>query len=91
MHTVVVLAGGFLLLGLCVLAARLLGTATGPATAKAALAFIPLWLGAALLNMWIGVARAGYSVAAELPIFLIVFAVPAAAALYVWQRFAGTS
>jgi hypothetical protein len=33
--------------------------------------------------MWIGVAKAGYSVAEEAPIFLLVFAVPAAAAVLV--------
>jgi len=38
---------------------------------------------AAAVNMWIGVTRAGYSVAEEAPIFLIVFAVPAAVALLV--------
>jgi hypothetical protein len=31
--------------------------------------------------MWIGVARAGYSVAEEAPIFAVVFAVPAVVAL----------
>jgi hypothetical protein len=45
--------------------------------------FIPVWLVAAAVNMWIGVTRAGYSVAEEAPIFLIVFAVPAAVALLV--------
>ena len=36
--------------------------------------------------MWIGVTRAGYSVAEEAPIFLLVFAVPAAMALLVLWR-----
>jgi hypothetical protein len=36
--------------------------------------------------MWIGVARAGYTVAEEAPIFALVFAVPAAVAvLVVWS------
>jgi hypothetical protein len=34
--------------------------------------------------MYMGVKGAGYSVADEAPIFLLVFAVPAAAALIVW-------
>ena len=52
----------------------------------AAKIFIPLWLAAALVNMWIGVARAGYSVAEELPILLVIFAVPALAAAVAWWK-----
>lgn len=53
----------------------------------AAKVFLPLWLFAALFNMWVGVARAGYSVREELPIFLLIFALPAAVALFIWWRF----
>ncbi|MEK7728854.1 MAG: hypothetical protein AAB354_10605, partial [candidate division KSB1 bacterium] len=43
---------------------------------------------AAAANMWVGVARAGYSVQEELPIFLLIFLVPAAVALLVrWKWF----
>ena len=53
--------------------------------AGAAKLFIPLWLLVAGVNLWIGVTRAGYTVAEEAPIFLVVFAVPAAVALLlVW-------
>ena len=82
MHTVMVVLGGFLLLGICLLAGRLMKTMP-----IAALIFIPIWLGAAAINMWIGVSRAGYSVAEELPIFLAVFAIPAVVALFVWWKF----
>ena len=44
---------------------------------------ILVWLVAAAVNLWIGVTRAGYSVAEEAPIFVVVFAVPAAVALLV--------
>ena len=37
--------------------------------------------------MWLGVSKAGYSVAEEIPFFLMVFAVPAAVALFVWWRY----
>lgn len=80
MHTLMVILGGLLLLGACLL----IGRWSGARLAKAALAFIPLWLLAALLNLWVGVSRAGYSVAEELPIFVIVFAVPVAVATLVW-------
>ncbi|HVE48227.1 MAG TPA: hypothetical protein VNG69_01260 [Casimicrobiaceae bacterium] len=47
----------------------------------AAKIFVPLWLVVAAANAYIGVARAGYSIGEELPIFLAVFAIPAAVAL----------
>jgi hypothetical protein len=82
MHTIMVVLGGLLLLGICLLAGRLMKT-----MAIAALIFIPIWFGAALINLWIGVSRAGYSVAEELPIFLAVFAIPAVVALFIWWKF----
>ena len=82
MHTIMVVLGGFLLLGLCLLAGRLMKTMP-----IAALIFIPIWFGVALVNLWISVSRAGYSVAEELPIFLVVFAIPAVVALFVWWKF----
>ena len=36
--------------------------------------------------MYLGVKRAGYSASEELPIFLVVFGVPAAAALLAWWK-----
>jgi len=53
----------------------------------AARIFIPIWLAAALLNMWVGVARAGYSISEELPIFLLIFALPAGVAAFAWWKF----
>jgi hypothetical protein len=37
--------------------------------------------------MWIGVSRAGYSVAEEFPIFLMIFIIPAGVALLIWWKF----
>ena len=54
---------------------------------NAAKVFIALWLIAAGVNMWVGVAKAGYSVTEELPIFLLIFALPAAAAGFAWWKF----
>lgn len=82
MHTIIVLAIGFGLLGLCTLFGYLLSGTAGIATA--ALIFLPLWLVGAGINMYMGVEQAGYSVAEEVPMFLLVFAVPAVAALIVW-------
>ena len=82
-----ILLGGFVLLGLSLLAGLLIGGAGTQPMVTAAKVFIPIWLVAALLNMWIGVTRAGYSVAEEFPIFLLIFALPAAGALFIWWKF----
>ena len=81
MHTIEVLAAGFVLLGILVLIGRALGQGS-----RAALYFLPVWLAVASLNLWYGVAKAGYSVADEFPIFLLIFAVPGAVALLLWWR-----
>jgi hypothetical protein len=83
-HTLKVIAGGFLLLVLCILVGRLIpgvGVVTGVRL------FLPLWLFGSAVNMWIGVTRAGYSVREEAPILLLVFAAPAAVALLLLWRF----
>ncbi|MFK3649159.1 hypothetical protein ACI2IY_12110 [Lysobacter enzymogenes] len=88
MHTVLVILGGFVLLALCLLAGRGFG---GPGAAPLILAiklFLPLWLVGAGINMYIGVAQAGYSVAEEFPIFVGIYAVPAAVAGLLWWRLA---
>jgi hypothetical protein len=84
MHTAIVIGVGLVLLGACSLAGRLIGGAE--AMHKAFLVFLPLWFVGAGINMYIGVKHAGYSVADEAPIFLIVFAVPAAIALGLWWK-----
>jgi len=86
-RTLVIILGGLVLFSLAVLAARLIGgTAAGPMI-TAAKVFLLVWFVIALVNMWLGVAQAGYSVAEELPIFLLIFAVPAVVAGFVWWKF----
>ncbi|MEZ2407626.1 putative membrane metal-binding protein [Bosea sp. OAE752] len=87
MHMAMVIGGGVVLLGLFLLFGKLWGGAE-PDYALAAKLFVPVWLAVALLNMWVGVAKAGYSVRAELPILVLVFAVPALLALLVAWRVA---
>jgi hypothetical protein len=85
MHMLMVIAGGIVLLGVFLLFGQLWGGAT-PALGLAAKAFIPVWLAVSVANLWVGVNKAGYTVAQELPILLVVFAVPTVvAAVAIWH------
>jgi hypothetical protein len=84
MHTLIVLAIGFGLLAVCLLAGRAIGDAAG--LSMGALIFMPLWLVGAGINLYLGVKTAGYSVREELPIFFLVFAVPVVVASLVWWK-----
>ena len=84
MRTAIIIVGGLVLFGVFVLVARFVGGTQTTVTATKI--FIVVWLAGALINLWIGVSRAGYSVAEELPIFLLIFAVPAAVAAFTWWK-----
>lgn len=43
--------------------------------------FLTVWLIVAAVNLWIGVAKAGYSIKEELPIAALVFVPPGAVAM----------
>ncbi|MCM2394497.1 hypothetical protein NBH19_00215 [Rhizobium sp. S95] len=79
MHMLLVISAGILLLGVFALFGKLWG-GDAAGIALAARYFVPVWLLVALTNMWVGVTKAGYGVSEELPILLVVFAVPAAIA-----------
>jgi hypothetical protein len=81
MRTALFLTAGALLLAASLILGKLFSANYPGATLVAAIAFIAIWLIASGFNMWVGVARAGYSVTEELPIFLLIFGVPAAAAV----------
>jgi hypothetical protein len=80
------IAGGFVLLGVCLLLGGVVGATRDSGLPVVALAFLPIWLAAAVANTWLGRRRAGYSVTGEARGFLVVFAVPAAAALLAWWK-----
>lgn len=85
MHMAQVMLAGLLLLVVFGLFGKLWGHDTA-SIATGAKYFIPAWAMIALVNMWVGVTKAGYTVVQELPILLIVFAGPAAAAaIVIWQ------
>ena len=87
MHSMMVVGLGLCLLSACLIVGRVIGKGRA-ALARAALIFVPLWFIGAAINLWIGVASAGYSVADEAPIFLLVFAVPTAIALLIRRKLA---
>ncbi len=86
MRTIIIILAGFTLLAVCIGPVRLLGSNSAAATSTAVKIFIPGWFLAAAINMWVGVAQAGYSFAEELPIFLLIFLLPTGAALFIlWK------
>ncbi len=87
MRTAIIIFGGFALLAVCIGVSRWFAGSGAASVGAAVKIFIPIWLCAAAINMWIGVARAGYSVAEEFPIFLLIFGLPTAAALLLWWKF----
>lgn len=86
MHTLKVMFGGFLLLGVCLLLGRWIGRAAAKVVATTIKCFLLFWLVATLVNMWVGVSKASYSIKGEAPVALFVFAVPAIVAIVIWWR-----
>ena len=81
MRTALIILGGLLLWGVCLGIAKLVAGAERPAYTLATVAFVVAWLAIAAANMWVGVTQAGYTWREELPIFLVIFALPAVVAL----------
>ena len=79
MHTIKIILAGLALLAICLVLGRFSGSSRGMSIAT--LIFLPLWLLIAAGNMYFGVKGAGYSVTEELPVFLLVFALPALMAM----------
>jgi len=86
MRTMWILLGGFALWGACLAAARLFAGWSSGAVATATWLFVALWFVLAALNMYVGIAHAGYSFGEELPIFLLIFLLPAIVAVVVKWR-----
>jgi hypothetical protein len=86
-RTLLFLIAGLLLLAAFLLLAKLFSANYPDATRLATIAYVALWFVIAGANMGVGVARAGYSITEELPIFLLIFGVPAALAIFLKWRF----
>lgn len=54
----------------------------------ALIAFIATWLLVTVVNLWVGVSKAGYAMREELPILLLVFTAPALLAGFLYWRLA---
>jgi hypothetical protein len=83
MHTLMLVMGGLVALGIFVLAAVLLGRSV----ADGARVFIWPWLAASVVNMFIGVYWANIPFGVEIPVLAIVFGVPAVVAWWVARKF----
>jgi hypothetical protein len=84
MHTLTMVAGGLAALAVCVGLAALFQKPL----AEGARYFILPWLAASLVNLYLGVTRAGVPLSTELAVLAVVFGVPAAVAWYVSRRLA---
>jgi hypothetical protein len=86
MRTLLFLIVGLLLLTAAMLLGKLFSSNYPGATLVATWGFVVCWLGISAANLWVGVAKAGYSLNEELPIFLLIFAVPAVVAIFLKWR-----
>lgn len=87
MRTGLFLLSGFLFLAASLIVGRLFSANYAGGTTVATVLFVALWLAIAAANMWVGVAKAGYTLAQELPIFALIFGVPAAVAVLIRWKF----
>jgi uncharacterized membrane protein len=86
-RTALFLTSGLLSIALLLVVARLFSEHFPSAPNRALALGLGLWLATTGANMWIGVSIAGYSAAEELSLILLLFAVPAAAAVLTRWRF----
>ncbi len=86
MRTALFLASGLMLLASLFTLAKLFSSHLPASSTWAVAVFVPLWLAITAVNMWIGVSKAGYSVAEELPILFLLFGIPALAAILLKWR-----
>jgi hypothetical protein len=88
MRTGLFLLSGVLLVVASFILGKLFSSNYPGAPTLATVLFIALWFLISIANMWVGVAKAGYSVTEELPILALIFGVPVAVAIVVrWKLF----
>lgn len=88
MRTLAFLVAGTLLMASALLVAKMFSEHFPSAPNWALAGASAVWLAVVGFNLWIGVSKAGYSFAEELPILLLLFALPVGAAVLVrWRLF----
>jgi hypothetical protein len=87
MRTALFLTSGVFLMASFLIVAKLFSEHFPSAPNWALALGLSLWLAITAANMWIGVSKAGYSAGEELPILLLLFAVPAVVAGLIRWRF----
>jgi hypothetical protein len=88
MRTLLFLLVGFLLLAASILLGKLFSSNYPGAIYAATLIFVLSWLGISGANLWVGIAKAGYTLNEEFPIFLLIFGVPTIVAVFLkWLIF----
>jgi hypothetical protein len=86
MRTSIIILGGFVIWAAGLGIAKLLASSGTSSMAIATASFVAIWFVVAAANMWVGITQAGYSFQEELPIFLVIFLLPAAVAVIVkWK------
>lgn len=86
MHTLMIVTGGLVGLGIFILASVLLKRSI----AEGARVFIWPWLVVSLVNMLVGVYWANIPYSVEIPVLIIVFGIPATLAWLIARRFANS-
>ncbi len=81
MRTIQLIVAGCLLLASFYLVAKRFSEAAPVAGTWMLGIFLLLWLALSLVNMYLGISRAGYTFLDELPVFTLLFGVPALVAL----------
>ena len=87
MRTASIIAVGCVLWAAWLGVAQLLAHSHTSSRIIATVAFVVIWFVVAAANMWMGVSQAGYSCRAALPVFLLLFSLPSAVAIFVKWKF----
>ena len=88
MRTAIIIAVGFVLWTACLGVAKLLASSSTSSMITATVAFVVIWCVAAAANLGMGVSQVRYSFREALPIFLLIFLLPSAVAIFVkWKLY----
>ena len=75
-----------IVVGVAVLALMLFLGRRFQAASAAVRLFLAFWFFIAAINMWIGISTAGYTFVEELPVFVLIFGLPAGMAWYLTKK-----